>query len=413
MTAFKQISYSDTGALDAFSRLRTSTPETTFQIQNQYDASPLEMEGGASGTGVAPLFSVNNRMVQLSGTAGTGVSYYQSYQYMSYQPGKSQFIAITGVLGTGVAGWTKDFGYFDSLNGVIYRQNGATDLRVGIRSSTSGGVVENWISQANWNIDGMNINLNTKNPSGMTLDPNKAFILLIDLQFLGMGRVRVGFDIDGVVYYVHEFLHANILTVPYMQSATLPVGALLTGTTTAAPTNCYFKCATVQSEGGLLGSFGHQFSTPAFNITAAATRTHLMTVRPKTLFNAMPNRSLFSFDQLNITATGNNTIFWELCVGANLTGASVWTSVNATHSAFEYNTNGVFNIASTPIVISSGFIAATNTTKTSMDRNVSMHYPITLTRAGANRDLGQLTLLVTSLANTTVTYASMEHYEIR
>jgi hypothetical protein len=414
MTAFKQISYSDTGALDAFNRLRTSSPETIFQIQNQYDASPLEMESGNTGTGVLPSFSTSSRMVQLSGTAGTGVSYHQSYQYNPYQPGKSQFIAITGLLGTGVAGWTQDFGYFDSLNGVIYRQNGVTNLQVGIRTSTSGGVVETWINQADWNIDGMDINLNsTRNPSGLTLDPTKTFILIIDLQFLGMGRVRVGFDIDGVVYYVHEFLNANVLTVPYMQSASLPIAAVLTGTTTAAPANCYFKCATVQSEGGALGTFGYQFSTPSASVTAASTRTHLMTIRPKTLFNTMPNRSMFSFDMLNITVTGTASVYWELCIGVNLTGATVWNSINSTHSAFEYNTNGTYNVASAPVVVACGYVASTNTAKMSMDRTISLHYPITLNRAGANRDLGQLTLLVTSLGVNSVTHAALEHYEIR
>ncbi len=63
-----------------------------------------------------------------------------------------------------------------------------------------------------------------------------------------MGRVRVGFDIDGVIYYAHQFLNANNLSVPYMQSATLPIRMVVTSTSSGSTKTSYFKCATVQSE---------------------------------------------------------------------------------------------------------------------------------------------------------------------
>ena len=45
-----------------------------------------------------------------------------------------------------------------------------------------------------------------------------------------VGRVRIGFDIDGIVYYAHEFLHANVLTIPYTQTLNLPIRGQLTTT---------------------------------------------------------------------------------------------------------------------------------------------------------------------------------------
>lgn len=44
MSYFTKISYSDTGSLDAFSRLRTSEPEDLFSVQCQYNAEPIQME---------------------------------------------------------------------------------------------------------------------------------------------------------------------------------------------------------------------------------------------------------------------------------------------------------------------------------------------------------------------------------
>lgn len=203
-------------------------------------------------------------------------------------------------------------GYFDALNGVIFRQNGTTDLQLILRTSTSGSVSDsNMVLQSAWNID----KLDGTGVSGKTLDITKAQILIIDLQFLGMGRVRVGFDIDGTIYYVHQFLNANNLSVPYMQQATLPIGMLVTASSSASTKTSYFKCATVQSEAGMLRNRGYVFSTPETTATAGnGTRVPLLAIRPKTTYNTIPNRELFVAQSVSIAVTGANAIYWELVV---------------------------------------------------------------------------------------------------
>ena len=412
MSYFTKIAYEDSGSLDAFSRLRTSTPETLFHVQQQYNQQPLELEMGATGSGIVPTYSTSTRMSTLSTTGTTGTSFIQSYQYSPYEPGKSQFIAITGVLGTGVSGTTKDFGYFDSANGVIFRQNGAT-LQLILRTSTSGVVSDsNIVNQSAWNIDTLDGGLN---PSGVIFDVTKAFILIIDLQFLGMGRVRVGFDINGIVYYVHEFLNANYLTVPYMQSATLPIGVLVTSTTGTQTSSCSFKCATVQCEGGNINTYGLCFSTPE-NLATAANRVPLVSIRPKTTFNGVVNRSLFILNNINMFVTGATDVYWELVIGATITGQT-WADVN-TNSAFEYNVSGGTYLNLTGgIVIASGYnsrLGGTNNgTPIATPAIQSMHYPISLNRAGAVRSLGTLTLLISSIGAATATRGNINFLEIR
>ena len=73
MTTFRTIKLdSDNAVGDAFSRLRVSDTGEVFSMQAQYNAEPLIMEGGATGTGVAPAHNANTRMVALSATAGSG-----------------------------------------------------------------------------------------------------------------------------------------------------------------------------------------------------------------------------------------------------------------------------------------------------------------------------------------------------
>lgn len=394
--------------VDAFGSLRTSEPRNLFSTQCQYDADPLQMEGGATGTGVAPAHNADTRMVKLSATAGTGVSFFQSYQYHPYVPGKSQKISITGVLDTAVADAVVDVGYGDASNGIFYRQNGTSGLEFVRRSKTSGSVVEEVVTQANWNLD----KFDGSGKSGITLDASKCFILIIDLQFLGMGRVRVGFVVGGKVILAHEFNHANILAVPYIQTATLPISMVLTATATGSTKNCYFKCAAVDSEGGSQEYISYPFATPEGTVTAASgARTHILSLRPLTTFNSITNRKEIVLKMINILVTGSNPIFWELVLGATFSAGPTWANVNGTYSGAEYATAGT--LSGVGLVIDSGYVAATASTKSSVYLETTQRYPITLDRAGATRANGTLSLIVTGIGGTSATRATMEFETFR
>lgn len=416
MTAFNKISYADTGSLDAFNRLRVGSAESIFAVQCQYDNRPLLLESSGTSTGLIPTWQVNNRMVLISATSGTGTAYVQSYQYSTYQPGMSQFIAITGVLTAPISGATKEFGYFDANNGVIYRQTSGGTLAVVLRSSTSGSVLETIIPQSSWNLDTMNGN----GPSDIILNVNNNFILVIDLQFLGMGRVRVGFDIDGVIYYVHQFLNANNVATTYMQTASLPIQALLTVSGTTQTASMYFKCAAVHSEGGNINFFNTSTTTPDCTITAASgTRTHIVSIRPKTTFNGITNRIPIKPLHLSIINNGANNIYWELCLGVSFTLNPSFVDINSTYSSTQYATGGTYSSLASGLTIKSGYIPCISgganpvqSEPASVDLDIE-NYPLTLNRSGAVRPLGTLSLLVTGIGGTSACRASITFDEIK
>lgn len=394
----------DGAHLDAFSRLRVSEPVTLFASQCQYDAEPLLFETGADGDGSAGAHNADTRMVALA-AGETGTSWIQSYEYIPYQAGKSQLILVTGLLGAAVAGATVDVGAFDAANGIFLRQNGTSGLQIVRRTSTSGEVVDNAVNRADWNLDTLN------GSSGKTFDESKVFILVIDAQFLGMGRVRVGFDIDGAIHYVHEFLNAGVLAVPYTQSLALPIQMLVTSAGVAK--TAYFKCASVSSEGGLSEDVSYQFSTLEQTVTAGSgARTHLVSLRPATTFNSIANRSRIIINSIEILVTGSNQVYWELCIGATFSSAPTWAAVNATYSAAEQTTAvGTLNAAGT--VIASGYNAASATSKSVTSARLSQRYPITLNKAGSVRANGTLSLLVSGIGGTSATRATINFSEVR
>jgi hypothetical protein len=60
-------------------------------------------------------------------------------------------------------------------------------------------------------------------PSGVNLDFTKTQIFFLDLEWLGVGRVRMGFVHEGLEYIAHEFNHNNSLSTVYMSSPMLPI----------------------------------------------------------------------------------------------------------------------------------------------------------------------------------------------
>ena len=94
----RDVSIADGPNLDAFSRLRVGNPLTIFANQFTYDASPLIFEQYSSNLGVA--YATHNStesatVISLNGASAGDYIYMQSYEYIPYQPGRSQLVFIT------------------------------------------------------------------------------------------------------------------------------------------------------------------------------------------------------------------------------------------------------------------------------------------------------------------------------
>lgn len=138
------------------------------------------------------------------------------------------------------------------------------------------------VTQANWNYDPMD----GTGPSGITLDLDATQIAIIDFEYLGVGRVRVGFVIDGIIRYVNYFNHANdsTFTTVYMSSPNQPIRYDIQSDGTGAGSIDHI-CGTVMSEGGLeITGIGRSIDTGATHLDANAADTIyvLLALRLKT-----------------------------------------------------------------------------------------------------------------------------------
>jgi hypothetical protein len=391
---------------DSFGRLRTSSPSSLFDAQLSYDLQPLLFEQKTNASGATITHDATNRtaLMTFANTPNGGSVYMQTYEHFRYRAGHSQLIFVTFNMGEAVTDVIKFAGYSDGTEGIELQRSGST-VQLVLYSTTSNG--NQTVAQASWNIDTM---LGT-GISGKTLDLTKIQILAIDFQALYAGRVRVGFDINGVLYWVHEFNHANLITTPYIKTANLPIRCGMTCTNTVS-TTMNFICSTVQTENGYATAEGFHFSQDASATAANGVKTHLISLQPKTTFNSITNRSKIIIDSVDLVVTGARPIHYDICIGDTLTGSNSFSDVNTTYSAAQYNTNAT--TSGTPsIIIQSGHVAASATSKGSVRQDVALKYPITLNQAGDTRSLGTVTVLVTGLGAASDVEGTINWVEIR
>jgi hypothetical protein len=229
----------DSGALDAFGRQRFSQPFTLFDSMLRYSKRTDLWDEAVVGSGTTNYLT-NESSLELKTTVASGdTALRRSRRHLPYQPGKSLMFMASFVGNAPVAGLVQEVGYFDDDNGIILRANG-TSVQFVVRSSATGTIQENVVNQAQWNID-----------TFAALDFTKANIFIADLEWLGVGRVRCGFVVDGEIRYCHEFNHANSIDKVYMTSAILPASYRLHNSSAiASPAVLKQICTSVVSEGG-------------------------------------------------------------------------------------------------------------------------------------------------------------------
>jgi hypothetical protein len=337
--------------LDAFGKLRVSNPVTLLDIR---------FPGQTTGN---PIFLRNNLQIcfdssgSYTGTYGnskltidaSGNGYYisQSRNYCAYQPGKSLLFLASGVINPGHSGYTTRIGYFDydpSLNNPLTVKNGLY-----FQHDNSGNSINvkdaslNQIYQSQWNIDKMD----GTGPSGLNLSFSKTQLFVIDMEWLGVGRVRFGFYAYGRIQYCHQIINVNNLTSPYTDTINLPICYSIHST--SSPTGRADKftqiCSTVISEGGYT-PLGRPFSVS----TGSPTPVNISGNVEEPILFLRGNKSNLNYYHQNIIPTSvsmicsstNDLILYKLVLflAGTYTGTDPsWNNVNSNYSVAQYAPN--------------------------------------------------------------------------
>lgn len=312
---------------DAFGRLRVSEPYTLFDTNNRY-YDHNQFSTATSGTANV-VYVANQSSFQLNvGTTNGSSVIRETMKVFPYQPGKSQLTLLTFCMNTPKTNLRQRVGLFGASDGVFFENDGTYNYMV-IRSGSTG--VEERVRQDAWNGDRLTGAGGANNPSGVTLYPDRAQIYYADVEWLGVGNVRVGFVINGQYILCHTFQHANQTgnTKVYMTTATLPIRYEITNTGATAGASMMTQiCSTVISEGGY-NSFGT--TQTAGTGTSTVRLTNGGTYYPIVSIRLAPTRldSIVFPRQVDVLSPTVNYYRWTLLQNATLTGAT-WAGTSPT-----------------------------------------------------------------------------------
>jgi len=394
---------SNSTATDAFGRLRTSSPLTLFDSSHRYKDNGLWAT--SSGVSATTAFDANAGLVTLNTTTASGSSIVrETTKCFSYQPGKSLLVMSTFVMETAKTNLRQRVGYYGASNGMFLEQDGTTISFVE-RSAVTGSTVDTKVAKADWNVDKMD----GTGPSGYTLNLANAQIFWMDIEWLGLGTVRLGFIIDGQFVHCHSFHHANLINSTYITTASLPVRYEITNTNTTASTSTLKQiCSTVLSEGGyelrgLQQAIGTTITAPA-TLTTAGTFYPVISIRLKsTALDA-----IVILTALSLLGVSSTNYLWRVVASATTT-AGTWVSAGA-NSSVEYNLTGTATTGGR--ILSQGYFSSTNQSTSNTDILKDALFKFQLERDGLTSTPYELSLVMTAAAGASTVHASMDWEEI-
>jgi hypothetical protein len=371
----------DKAGYDAYGRTRVSDQTVLFSSSSEYKLDTNKWETSTADTGAVVAYATTaaDACIRLTtGGDGNGArAIKQSRQFMRYQQGKSQLIMMSFRMMTGTLpnNSTTRVGYFNgdstaSGNGIYLERStdntGVSTNRFVRKTESTGAGNPEIIAQLNWNLD----KLDGSGASGVTLDLRYANSLVIDLQLMGVGRIRVGFNIKGTIIYAHQFLDANALASVYLRTGSLPIRYEVFNT--AAVTNGFGPLtvdtisAIVHSEGvpDLATCVPYSVSTE-MKSTAVANGTLLpiLMIRAKatTSTNALANRGQTRPLTFNILNLGGSPVAFHVCLNPTFGGVAPVYSTASGSEITEYTDNltGATTLAAVGTVLSSGYATTT------------------------------------------------------
>lgn len=374
---------------DAFGRTRVSEPFTLFDSSHRYADNQLWTS--VTATGGTATFNSDQGLVDLAVTSTSGSEVIrETTKVFAYQPGKSLLVLSTFVMASAKNNLRQRVGYYGASNGYYLEQNGTTVSFVE-RSFVTGAVVNTPVAQASWNVDPMN----GSGLSGITLDLTKAQILFMDLEWLGVGTVRIGFVIDGEFRVCHKFHHANLITSTYITTASLPLRYEITNTgVTSGVSTLKQICSSVISEGGytlngLQQSIAIPLTSPR-NLPLAGTFYPIISIRLK----KSPDRldGLVICTAISVMATSTGHYNWQVIASGTTTGGT-WSSAG-TNSSVDYNITGTSFTGGR--ILGSGFFSVSNQGSTQVDILKEALFKTQLERNGLTSTPFELTIVVAS-----------------
>lgn len=372
--------------LTAFGDLRTAelTPQIhlTFPYGINSDIVDTTLANGGTVTQADSMAVLN------TSTASNGSAIMSSRNVVNYRSGLGTLARFTGLFTTGVASSHQIIGIGDAEDGFFIGYNG-TEFGILIRR----GGVDTWTAQTSWNVDKMDGNNGSSNPSNMLLDQTKINVFEISFQWLGAGEIKFYIENPetGGFIPVHRVKYANNFVIPSIYNPNLTLSAEVSNDGNTSDIELKTASMAGFTEGKNVVTGPINSTSGSFTGTA---ETHHFHIRNKGTYLTKTNKIRCILKALSC---GNDTTAistFTIYRGATLAGTPTWTDIDANNSVVEVDT--VQTYTSGGKILFRGIVGregGDDFNLESLDLNVSPNEIITVTSSTE----GNAALMVSSL----------------
>lgn len=345
------------GVIGLFNKLKVATTKKEFDNQLSNDRQPLFWDEKIIGGAISSL-DTNNSALDLTVSNDGDRFIRQMKQYTLYQSGNAKGCDMT---------YTPDINT-NEVSFVLRSSSGA------FNGSTAGIPFDLEIPQSSWSID----KLDGTGESGILLDKTNSNIFVMNLEWLSVGTILYGFEINGKLILCHSQNNANTIKGAYMTTANLPARYEILSEVSGSSqyvgygddgNGVFVKykspnqsatlkqiCTNVYSEGGDASPLGIPFNpaTGTNRVTLTAGSTIVLGARPLLTYQgldnltipALTNRTQLIPDSYFVGSTESD-VFAEVLYNGNVIGGTwIQYEEGGNYSATEIN--------QTPIGVANG-----------------------------------------------------------
>jgi len=302
-----------------------------FQVANATFAYGVVSTVVASGLfGSGEITAGSGLAAVHSGAATNSSGILQTRRVLQYVPGQGGLFRGTAMFTDGVDGSQQLFGIGDDLDGFFFGYNGA---EFGILKRRDG--IDEWVAQADWNVD----------PGDGTtrlplIDWTKGNVFQIQYQWLGFGLIKFGMEepSTGRLIPCHDWEYANANIYPSILNPSLPCMVRSENTTNDTDIVVKTACMAAFTEGEL-PTVGPGRGISNDKASVGAIETNIVTIRNKSTFKGIRNRSHVRLLVMSAAVEGNKPVSIRLVFNSTLGGSPSYTSISE-DSLIEYDVAG-------------------------------------------------------------------------
>lgn len=217
---------------------------------------------------------------------------------------------------------------------------------------------DDFIAQADWNIDNLDGDGDAANATGMLLDPSKGNVYEVQFQWLGFGSIEYQIEnpVTGRFVHVHTIQYANANTATSMQNPTLPLALLVDNGATTSNITVQTSSMAVFTE-GIIDESGQGIPNGAAGSADGdlTTEQPVLCIRNKNVFQGVENRVEWAPKILTFSGIGaGGAKFTTLRAVINPTvlgGPVSWSDISTATSVIEIDTSATTRTGGSVVAI--------------------------------------------------------------